>query len=72
MWLGIVLAGISVVLFGVSGAIRQRQGTRGPRRRTEAAPDASAELPPAPERGGPVLDDDMADIEAILRRRGIT
>ena len=72
VWLGIVLAGISVVLFGVSGALRER-GRGGPAE-TKAAgkADSKGELPPSKTKGEPLLDDDMADIEAILRKRGIT
>ena len=65
VWLGIVLAGVSVVLFVVSGALRSRQlsaGETGPRELK--APDQ--------KKAGPVVDDDMAEIEAILRKRGIT
>ena len=72
VWLGIALAGLSVVLFGVSGAIRARQVGREPDRKAAAAPDRAGELPASRGGGEPVLGDDMADIEAILRRRGIT
>lgn len=73
VWLGVVLAGVSVVLFVVSGMIAARtapkeKGRKGKRGKA----DGGKELPKA-RRGEPaVLDDDMADIEAILRNRGIT
>ena len=64
VWLGIVLAGLSVVLFVVSGTLRSRQLPAG-----EARPRDLK----APERkAAPVVDDDLAEIEAILRKRGIT
>jgi hypothetical protein len=64
VWAGIVLAGLSVVLIGTSAALRDRERARGQR---------TAELPPAQEkRGEPAIDDDLADVEAILKRRGIT
>ena len=64
VWAGIVLAGLSVVLIGTSAALRDRERARG--RRT-------GELPPAKEpRGELAIDDDLADVEAILKRRGIT
>jgi hypothetical protein len=75
-WMGVGLAGLAVVLWFVSGIIRDRQlaraqatgqaGTSGDR---DALPEASS------TRTGPTsraaVDDEMADIEALLRRRGI-
>ncbi|GAA1809769.1 hypothetical protein GCM10009795_063930 [Nocardioides hankookensis] len=66
VWLGIVLAGVSVVLIGVSGRLRAREVGPAEERRS---------LPPVGPggKGRPALaeDDDMADIEALLRKRGI-
>ena len=66
VWTGIVLAGIAVVLIGVSGRMRAR----------EVGPVDEAKGLPAPgpgRKGRPALaeDGDMADIEALLRKRGI-
>jgi hypothetical protein len=63
VWLGIVIAGIAGVLFVVSGWLAGRRDdtpkqVRG--KKTEAV-ESSA-----------IVDDDMADIEAILRKRGIS
>ena len=76
LWFGVGLAGLSVVLFGVSGAMAARRApeqdaTTDPKKVTRKKRDA---LPPSdqPTKGGPVLDDDLADIEAILKKRGIT
>jgi hypothetical protein len=63
VWLGIVLAGVSVVLFVVSGILRRRTPSR------RAVPGA-----PAPGKGTPAVtggDDDMAEIEALLKKHGI-
>ncbi len=82
VWAGLVLAGVSVVLFGVSAAMRARgvggsaegAGSRkavGPSGGTEPgqpglpAKRSSRKAEPA------VQDDDMDDIEAILRKHGI-
>lgn len=73
VWAGIVLAGVSVVLFGVSGAMRSR-GVGGPKPggkekslpAQRSAPAAGPAKPPAAKD-----DDDMDDIEAILRKHGI-
>ena len=72
VWAGIVLAGISVLLLGASGAMRERGrgGKPGAPRETTARKDK--ELPASSGRGAPAIDDDMADIEALLRKRGIT
>ena len=64
VWLGIVLAGVSMVLFVVSGALRSRQLSAGEAPRPE--------LKPSDRKAAPVVDDDLAEIEAILRKRGIT
>jgi heme exporter protein D len=68
VWLGIVLAGVSVVLFVVSGVLRRRTPEpvdRAARRReVDGRPS-----PAAPKRAG---DDDMAEIEDILKRHGIS
>ena len=73
VWAGVVLTGLSVVLFGVSGALRERGlGVKG----SGTGPVGRAAERPALGRPGrpaaPPLDDDMADIEALLRKRGIT
>ncbi len=59
VWLGIVLAGVSLVLFVVSGVLRRR--TPAPR-----AVDSGKGRQPAISG-----DDDMADIEALLKKHGI-
>jgi hypothetical protein len=74
VWLGIVLAAVSVVLFVVSGVLRRRTpaatGTgrasldTGGRRGLEGRSPAGAPDRPA--------DDDLSDIEDILKRHGIS
>lgn len=70
VWLGIVLGGVSVVLFGASALLGRR-----------ATPAAAQDDRPALARpkskggrspDGGVLDDDLGDIEAILRKHGIS
>jgi hypothetical protein len=72
VWLGVVLAGVSAVLFGVSAVL----GNRGHR-----AVAGSGTPPPALDprsagrrRGSDAVagDDDLGDIEAILRKHGIS
>ena len=75
VWAGIVLAGVSVVLFGVSAAMRNRgvggrkkDGTKGKSLPAERSKPAAG--PPAAKSAADD-DDDMDDIEAILRKHGI-
>lgn len=73
VWAGIVLAGLSVLLFGTSAALRERGRGGRPGEGTAGSSGTPGSLPPAGEqRGKPAIDDDLADIEAILKRRGIT
>jgi hypothetical protein len=75
VWLGIVLAGVSAVLFVVASAMRRHGvGVRG-RAAVSGAPDRSALStggPAATKAGGAAPTDDLADIEAILRKHGIS
>ncbi len=63
VWLGIVIAGVAGVLFVVSGWLGAR--------RDDTPKQVRGKKPEAVE-GSAIVDDDMADIEAILRDRGIT
>ncbi|MGN6574073.1 MAG: hypothetical protein ACTHKG_00160 [Nocardioides sp.] len=70
VWLGIVLAGVSVVLFVVSGVLRRRTSGRATRSGERLAVDSRRPSPAAaPKRAG---DDDLAEIEDILKRHGIS
>ncbi|MEJ7794158.1 MAG: hypothetical protein WKF50_01285 [Nocardioides sp.] len=82
VWAGIVLAGLSVLLLGSSTMLRNRglggkpgdPGAQQPKQAT--APRDRAGLPSSSGRGEPAIapseDPDLADIEAILKRRGIS
>lgn len=77
-WAGIGMAGTGVVLIVLAGILRDRQVARAtgasgggevagsPRRRD--LPEASSTRKP---RSEPVVDDEMAEIEALLKKRGI-
>ncbi|WP_104107482.1 cellulose synthase [Nocardioides sp. 616] len=70
VWAGVVLGGAAVSLFLLSGLLRSRQERAVP----AVAGDKAGErkLPRgASARTAPVVDDDLADIEALLRKRGI-
>lgn len=75
VWVGVVLAGLAVLLLVVSGVLRDRALAAGaPRNRRRAAPPAAERegLPAAGASNSPLAEDDMSEVEAILRRRGIS
>jgi len=73
VWLGIVLAGVSAVLFGASALLAGRAvgGVTG-----DGTPPPAVGSAPRRGRGGKgtaaIGDDDLGDIEAILRKHGIS
>ncbi|MFI6711637.1 cellulose synthase [Nonomuraea sp. NPDC050478] len=86
VWSGVAVAGLSVVLFVVSGVLRGRK-----LRKAESGAPAPAEAPAKPSAQAPAAgrpqaaakpavenkkaskgDDDFSDIEDLLRRRGIS
>lgn len=86
VWAGVAVAGLSVVLFVVSGVLRGRK-LRKAEGGAAAAPEAPAKAPaqaPAASRpqaaAKPAVegkkaskgDDDFSDIEDLLRKRGIS
>jgi hypothetical protein len=74
-WAGIGLAGLAVVLFVVSGVIRDRQLARAQAAGSTpatAAPKSRGSLPASSGTAAKSpIDDEMADIEALLKKRGI-
>lgn len=71
VWLGTLIGGVGIVLIVVSGRMRTRQLGRTPDalERDGAVREVPSGRAP---RGAPaVTDPDMAEIEAILRKRGI-
>lgn len=74
VWGGVILTGLSVVLFGISGALRKRELARsegaGPAAVADGKPGKA--LPRSRGPAAPPVDDEMAEIEALLKKRGIT
>ncbi len=78
-WLGVVLVGVSALLFVVSGGIPLFQSGRKRERRKKERQHADLEqrraaTPVSAARDAsstPAADDDLSDVEEILRRRGI-
>jgi len=85
VWAGVAVAGLSVVLFVASGVMRGRKLARaGGGRKKESAPEAPAATrrqapaarpaaaePAVAAKKSPAADDDMSDIEDILKKHGI-
>jgi hypothetical protein len=73
-WAGVVVAGVSATLFVVSGFLRRRTPKRAGRK--QAAADAgsgkAAVTGSRPAAAKPPVDEDMDDIEAILKKHGIS
>lgn len=78
VWLGIILAATSVLLFVVSGVLRRRgAGATGPTKKpakpAKALPGETSRSAAKPTGTTAAAgDDDMDDIEAILKRHGIS
>lgn len=76
VWSGVILFVISGGLFVLSGALSARGIGTGPRARrgaeTASGPSSLPAAAPRSGRGAPAIDDDMAEIEALLRKRGIS
>lgn len=80
VWLGVIVTGLSVLLFGAARVVDRRRpaaveapgagSSRRARRAVERSSDATG--PTAPAAPAPPVDDDLAEIEAILRKRGIS
>jgi hypothetical protein len=70
VWIGIVLAGISVALFGASALLGKRRRADG----DAPAQPVTGRPRRARRSAGPAAigDDDLGDIEAILRKHGIS
>ncbi len=71
VWLGVILAGLGVLLFGAGRFLegRHQDGSKPGRRGSQP----KGELPPSrARRNEAIIDGDLAEIEAILKKRGIT
>jgi len=77
-WLGVILLGVSVLLFVASGGIpllRSRKRRKDEKRgRSVGAGTQPASVTPAGSRPAmpPAQDDDLADVRDILKRHGIS
>jgi hypothetical protein len=73
VWFGMVLLGASVTLFFLANLLASRgKGDTEPARKPKKKAGPPALAGPPAGRGKPVIDDDLAEIEAILKKRGIS
>ena len=74
VWVGVALAGVSVVLFVVTGFLRGRSAPPASRSKARGEVTAERSAPPAAQGPGAAPADEGLedDIEAILRRHGIS
>ena len=71
-WIGIILAGLAVVLYVAGGVARSRGVGAGPAGSSSKARNSPKELPRGrAAKSEPVIDPELAEIEALLKRRGI-
>ncbi len=71
-WAGIVVAGVSGGLFAVSAALRSRGIGRARGQASQGELPRGERRKGTPAIGGDQDDDGMAEIEALLRKRGIS
>lgn len=72
VWLGFIVGGVGIVLIVVSGAVRSRQLGRKPAEPSRAVPGKRAGKRAGGDQPAIGTDSEMAEIEAILRERGIS
>jgi hypothetical protein len=76
VWLGIGLLGLCIVLWVVGGIVARRTAAKKTAARDGSATGSTPQVPGRPKGApakdaAPPLDDDMAEIEALLKKRGI-
>lgn len=83
-WLGVIIAGVALLLLLISGGLPKVPGRKGRKavKKDGSAPEAARGKSSDPQalttgtgrtrKQAAADDDDMADVEAILRRRGIS
>lgn len=71
-WAGVMVGGVAVVMIGTAAALRRRRGPAPVEASAKPALKRSGRSGQTAGAAGPAaVDDDMAEIEEILRRRGI-
>lgn len=71
VWFGVALAVLAVLLIGVGGVLTRRSAPAeaSAKKQKRGRPAVGAARTP---QDGPIIDDELADIEALLKKRGIS
>jgi hypothetical protein len=75
VWLGMIIGFVAVVLIGGANAVTRRmpaEAKQTRRSRRTAAEPSSPKAVSRPARQDQLIDDEMAEIQAILKKRGIS
>jgi hypothetical protein len=72
VWLGMIIGFVAVVLIGGANAVSRRVPGDKPDRRNRKADDAAPKSVTRAAKHDPLIDDEMAEIQAILKKRGIS
>ncbi|HEX3932057.1 MAG TPA: hypothetical protein VHW64_15240 [Nocardioides sp.] len=70
VWLGVVVFVVAVVLIGAGNVLTGRKG--GSKERPQARPTSAPKAVAKSSAPDPLIDDEMAEIQAILKKRGIS
>ena len=79
VWVGVAIAGVAALCLFVSGVLRERgrggaalSAPKKRRKQVDGGQGSRAVEAGRHSKGEPAIDDDLADIEAILKKRGIS
>ncbi len=72
VWLGMIIGFVAVVLIGGANAFSKRVPGDKPNRRAPKAAQAQPKAVARTKKQDPLIDDEMAEIQAILKKRGIS
>jgi hypothetical protein len=73
VWLGVIVFVVAFVLIGASNVMSRRGDSTKPSQSRKRRPDKAAPKAVGPTtRNDPLIDDEMAEIQAILKKRGIS
>jgi hypothetical protein len=71
-WLGMIIGFVAIVLIGGANAIARRGKPDKPEKRDKAPSAKAPKAVAATTSNDPLIDDEMAEIQAILKKRGIS
>ena len=72
VWLGMVVFVVAIVMIVGANALARRGSPEPSKKSRKAAPTGSSKAVAAPSPSDPLIDDEMAEIQAILKKRGIS